>query len=339
VQTGLGIFFHESVLKEVTAMDKRSNKFISVLGSHRENGLILILLIMTILLSFVTNDFLTTDNLFNVLKQMTLITIISVGQTLVVTSGGIDLSVGYIMTLTSMVLSYLLMFGVNAPLAIIVGILAAVLVGVLNGVLITKLNIPAFIITLGMANIVKGVILIMSKGYIVSLNNTFISDIGQANIGPIPIMVIFMPIIVAIMAYVFNKSVFGNKVKAVGGNETAAKLSGINANRTRIWVYTLTGLLCGIAGIIVTGRLNGGNPNAAGTMDMDSVAAVIVGGTSLAGGSGTVVGTMLGALLMVLIRNGLVLLQVNIYWQTVAIGVVIIAVCAIDGFTQMKKGN
>jgi len=177
----------------------------------------------------------------------------------------------------------------------------------------------------------------MSKGYIVPLNNQFIAALGQDSIGPIPIMVLFMPVAVVTMAFLLNKTVFGVKVKAVGGNETAAVLSGIKVKRTRIIVYTISGLLCGIAGIIVTGRLNGGNPNAAGTYDMDSIAAVVVGGTSFSGGSGTIYGTMLGALLMILIRNGLVLLQVNMYWQTVAIGCVIILVCALDGFTQKKK--
>ena len=126
-------------------------------------------------------------------------------------------------------------------------------------------------------------------------------------------------------------------MKATGGNETAADLSGISSKKTRLWVYALCGLLCGIAGIIVTGRLNGGNPNAAGTYDMDSIAAVIVGGASLAGGSGSILGTLLGALLMILIKNGLVLLRVNMYWQTVAIGLVIIAVCAIDAISSRKK--
>lgn len=139
------------------------------------------------------------------------------------------------------------------------------------------------------------------------------------------------------MAFVLNKTVFGNHVKAVGGNEEAAILSGIHASKVRIMIYVLAGLLCGIAGIIVTGRLNGGNPNAAGTYDMDSIAAVIVGGTSLAGGSGTVMGTVLGALLMILIRNGLVLLQVKYVLADVAIGVVIILVCALDGFSRMRK--
>ena len=316
---------------------KQTNRLAGLLSNHRESGLLLILCLMGVILSFVAEGFLSVDNIFNILKQTTLVTIIAVGQTFIITSGGIDLSVGYSMTLSSMILAYMLTFAVPVPVAICLGILSSVLVGAANGLLITSLKLPPFIITLGMSNIVKGIILVMSKGYIVSLTEPFIISLGQGTIGKIPVMVIFIPIVAGIMGFVLNQTIFGNHVKAVGGNEEAAVLSGINARKVRVMIYTLAGLLCGIAGIIVTGRLNGGNPNAAGTYDMDSIAAVIVGGTSLAGGSGTVMGTVLGALLMILIRNGLVLLQVNMYWQTVAIGVVIILVCALDGFGRMKK--
>lgn len=316
---------------------KKKNIFSDLLSNHRESGLLLILLLMGLVLSVVAEGFLTVDNIFNILKQTTLVTIIAAGQTFIITSGGIDLSVGYSMTLSSMILAYMLTFGLPVPVAIVLGILASVLVGLANGLLITTLRLPPFIITLGMSNIVKGIILVMSKGYIVSLTEPSIIWLGQGTIGKMPIMVLFIPAVAGIMAFVLNKTVFGNHVKAVGGNEEAAILSGIHASKVRVMIYVLAGLLCGIAGIIVTGRLNGGNPNAAGTYDMDSIAAVIVGGTSLAGGSGTVMGTVLGALLMILIRNGLVLLQVNMYWQTVAIGVVIILVCALDGFSRMRK--
>lgn len=304
---------------------------------HRETGLGIILLVMCVFLSIFSKNFLTTNNLFNVLKQTTLVAIIAIGQTLVIISGGIDLSVGYSMTLCSMIIAYGLKAGFPLVVMLVLGVLSSVAVGLANGILITKLRIPPMIITLGMQNIVKGIILVMSQGYIVSLTDPFIIWVGQKSIGPIPVMVIIMAILIAVFHFILNKTVFGNHVKATGGNETAADLSGISSKKTRLWVYALCGLLCGIAGIIVTGRLNGGNPNAAGTYDMDSIAAVIVGGASLAGGSGSILGTLLGALLMILIKNGLVLLRVNMYWQTVAIGLVIIAVCAIDAISSRKK--
>lgn len=314
-------------------------KLIKSLKGHRETGLALILLLIGFLLSVTTKSFLSSDNLFNVLKQVTLVAIIGIGQTFIIISGGIDLSVGFSMTLCSMIMSYSLLANIPVVVSIFFGILASVAVGLANGLLVTKIKLPAFIVTLGMANIVKGIILVLSKGYIVNNNNSFISWLGQGNIGSVPIMVIIMIIMLIASSFILNKMVFGNKVKAVGGNETASNLSGISITKTRLWVYTLGGLICGIAGVIITGRLNGGNPNAAGTFDMDSIAAVIVGGTALTGGSGTILGTLLGALLMVLIRNGLVLLKVNMYWQTVVVGLMIILVCSIDAISHSRKNR
>ena len=315
----------------------RTKGILRQVGKYRETGLGLILVLMGLFLTVFSKNFLTSDNLFNVLKQTTLVAIIAIGQTYVIISGGIDLSVGYSMTLCSMVLAY----GLKAELPLVpimvLSVACSVLVGAVNGLLITTLKIPPFIITLGMTNIVKGIILVMSQGYIVSLKEPFIIWLGQKSVGPVPVMVVVMAVLVVVFTFILDKTVFGNHVKAIGGNETAAVLSGIQSGKKRIAVYSICGLLCGIAGLIVTGRLNGGNPNAAGTFDMDSIAAVVVGGTSMAGGSGSIIGTLLGALLMILIRNGLVLLRVNMYWQTVAIGVVIIAVCAIDAIGQRKK--
>ena len=311
----------------------RDSTIVQRIRRHRETGLALILLLIGVFLSIFSKNFLSSDNLFNVLKQTTLVAIIAIGQTFVVITAGVDLSVGYSMTLCSMILAYGLKANIPMPIMLVLSVLCSVAVGAANGVLITKLHIAPFIITLGMANIVKGIIPIMSQGYIVSLKDPFNIWLGQGNIGPVPVMVILF----AIFTFILNQTVFGNQVKAIGGNVTAASLSGIHSDRIRITVYTICDLVCGIAGLIVTGRLNGGNPNAAGTYDMDSMAAVIVGGTFMSGGAGSIIGTLLGALLMILIRNGLVLLRVNMYWQTVAIGAVIIAVCAIDSIGQRKK--
>lgn len=320
-------------------MEKISNSksVFKNLCKHRETSLALILLAMCVALSFATTSFFTSDNLFNILKQTTLVCIIAIGQTFVIISGGIDLSVGQSMTFGSMLLAYSLKAEVPLAVALLVGIISCVIVGFANGLLITRLNLPPFIITLGMTNIVKGIILVMSEGNIVLLENEVVAQIGRGSLGPVPWMVLILAVLAGIFIFVLTQTVFGNRVKAIGGNEDAARLSGIMVGTTRMLVYAIAGLLCGIAAIIVTGRLNGGNPNAAGTYDMDSIAAVIVGGTSLAGGSGSIFGTILGALIMIMIRNGLVLLRVNIYWQTVAIGVVIIAVCAIDSFTNARK--
>ena len=161
--------------------------------------------------------------------------------------------------------------------------------------------------------------------------------LGSGNIGPIPAMAILMVIIILLGMYLLDRTAFGTRVKAMGGNELATKLSGINVSRNKIAVYTMTGVLAGIGGIITIGRQYAANPGAGANFEMDSIAATIVGGTSLSGGQGTVLGTLLGSLLLTVIKNALILMSVNMYWQTVAVGAIIIAVCAIDVFTKRKK--
>ena len=206
-------------------MEKKS--FIKVFSKHRETGLAFILLVLCVILSVTTKSFLTVDNFFNILKQATLVAIIAIGQTYVIIAGGIDLSVGYSMTLCSMILAYSLQAGIPVLASSVFGIGCSVLVGLVNGILITTLNIPPFIITLGMANIVKGIILVMSEGYICSLSEPLIINIGQGTVGPVPIMVIILIFLIVIFAFILSQTVFGNRVKAVGGNELAAELSGI----------------------------------------------------------------------------------------------------------------
>jgi ribose transport system permease protein len=302
----------------------------------RETGLLFVLILLGIVLSFFSPVFFTGENFLNILKQVTLVTIVACGQTFVLTSGGIDLSVGSILGLSSIIMAWAINHGINTPGAIAVCLLFGTMVGYINGFLITRLKLPPFIITLGMASIAKGFILVITRGYAIMFENPLIIALGQGNWGIFPIMVVFLPLVVIITHWVYNYTIFGNRVKSIGGNETASRLSGINVRGNKVLTYALCGLLCGLAGLIITGRLNSGNPNAGTNFDMDSIAAVIVGGTALSGGSGTVIGTMLGALLMGVIRNGLVLLGVNMYWQTVATGAIIIAVCALDGFSQRK---
>jgi ribose transport system permease protein len=302
----------------------------------REMGLLLVLLLIGIILSISTPVFFTPENLLNILKQVTLVTIVACGQTFVLTSGGIDLSVGSVLGLSSIIMSWFIVRGAPTPAAFAICLLFGTAVGFFNGFLITRLSLPPFIITLGMQSIARGFVLVITKGYPIMVDNPVVIALGQGNFGIFPIMVFFLPIIILATHWIYNYTIFGNRVKAIGGNETAAHLSGINVRKEKVQTYALCGLLCGLAGLIITGRLNSGNPNAGNNFDMDSIAAVIVGGTALSGGSGTILGTMLGALLMGIIRNGLVLLSVNMYWQTVAIGVIIILVCALDRFSRKK---
>ena len=322
------------------AVEKRSPAAhaLGALVRNREAGLFaLIVLLVAILAGLRPTTFFTSENLFNILKQVSLVIIVAVGQTLVMTSGGIDLSVGFNLSLSGVMLAWFIQEGTNPVIAVVLGVLFSVAAGYGNGLIITKLRLPAFIVTLGMAKIVRGVEYVVTRGYPIPVRTPFIIWSGNGYFGPIPVPTVIMLVIVAGGTYLLIRTVFGNRIKAIGGNELAARLSGISIDRNKIYVYTLTGLLCGIAGIMMVGRVNAGNPNSGMSFDMDSIAATIIGGTSLAGGEGTVIGTVMGALMLGVIANGLVLLNVSMYWQTIVAGVIIIAVCGLDTLTHTRK--
>jgi ribose transport system permease protein len=312
-------------------------RYMARLAESRESSLLLVVVIVGIIFSIGTKTFFSVENILNICKQVTLVTMVAAGQTFIITSGGIDLSVGSSLGLSSVVMSWLIQNGVSLPISIPSGIITGVAFGFLNGLFITRLRLPPFIVTLGMASVGRGLLLIITRGYAIVIDSPLILSLGNDRLMGIPIMAMFMPVVVAAAAFLLGRTIFGNHVKAVGGNELATRLCGINVDRLKIKIYTLAGLFCGIAGVIMTGRLNGGNPNAGLNFDMDTIGAVIIGGTSLQGGSGTIIGTMLGAILMGMIRNGLVLWNVNMYWTTVTTGAIIIAVCALDSFTSRKK--
>ena len=305
---------------------------------RRESAMFIFLVLILVGMSVARPDtFFSTQNFVNILKQISLVAIIAVGQTFIMITGGIDLSVGYSLGLGGIVMTKFMSIGMNSWGAILVGVLTCVLIGLLNGLFITRLNLPPFIVTMGMANIARGLTYIITQGFPISTNNGFVLALGNNSIGMIPIMAIIMLVIVAAAVYLLGYTSFGTRILSIGGNETATMLSGINVKRYKVLVYSLAGLLCGIAGVIMVGRLNAGNPNAGNSFDMDTIAATIVGGTALSGGEGTVVGTLFGALLLGIIKNSLVMLDVNMYWQTVAVGAIIILVCAVDYFAQSKK--
>lgn len=319
-------------------MTQKKPNALKSLALKRESTMVLILIVIFAVMSVARPDtFKTEDNLFNLLKQISLISIIAIGQTFVLATGGIDLSVGYSLGLAGIVMAKLFTLGINSWAAIILGLLTSVLIGFVNGLIITTFNLPPFIVTLGMANVARGLTYIMTKGFPIALDNQFVWALGNGYWGPVPIMAVVMIVLVIISAYLLDSTRFGTRVIAIGGNETAAMLSGINVKRYKTMVYTLTGLLAGIAGVIMVGRLNAGNPNAGLNFDTDSIAAAVVGGTSMAGGDATMIGTLLGALLLGVIKNALVLLNVNMYWQTVVVGAIIIVVCIFDSYTRAKR--
>jgi ribose transport system permease protein len=305
---------------------------------ERTSGLIILMVLIIVIMALIKPDtFFTSTNLFNILKQASIVSIIAFGQTFIMVSGGIDLSVGYSLGLSGVIMAHFIKLNLPPGIAIVSGLIVSCVIGLLNGLIITRFKLPPFIVTLGMAKIARGVMYVITRGYPIPVRDPFVIALGNAYLGPVPLMVIIMLVLFAVAAYVLGKTVFGLRTKAIGGNETAARLTGIKVDSHKIQLYVLTGLLCGIAGIILAGRVNSGNPNSGINFDLDSIAAVIVGGTAMSGGEGSVIGTLLGALILQIISNGLVLLNVSIYWQTVVAGVLIIAVCALDSFSHAKE--
>jgi len=304
---------------------------------QREASVAFALILLCIILGTLTPTFLTSYNLLNVARQISLYAIIAVGETFVITSGGIDLSVGAVLALAGVITTLISINGIDPWIAVFVGLLVGIGCGYTNGFLISKARINPFIVTLGMLNIARGIVLVITRGYPIPIYAGPVVYFGQGYIGPIPVPVIFMLIIGVIGIILLRNTILGNYVKALGSNEPAARAMGINVERIKAITYTLAGFLSGLAGVVLAGRLSAGQPNAGIGWELDCIAAVIIGGTSLTGGEGSVIGTLIGATLLGVIRNGLVLVGVSMYWQTVVIGLILIGGVALDRFTKARS--
>lgn len=299
------------------------------------------LVIMVIAMSFLSDVFLSADNGWNILRQISVNLCLSIGMTLIILSGGIDLSVGAILALSGAIAAGVLKNGIAIPMfdtliqftlagAIICGIAVGLLLGWFNGFVITQFKIPPFVATLGMFSIARGLTMLWTGGFpITGLGDGF-AFLGTGAFLGIPMPVWITLGLVAIFVVVTLKTRFGRYLYAVGGNERASLLTGLRVNNIKIWVYTLGGGLAGIAGLLVTARLDSAQPNAGLGYELDAIAAVVIGGTSLSGGRGTIMGTVLGCLIIGVLNNGLFLLNVSPFWQQVIKGVVILAAVAID---------
>ena len=303
-----------------------------------EFGIGIALFLEIILFAMLSPYFFTSENILNVTLQISITAIIAVGMTFVILTEGIDLSVGALVALSGVIGTSLLKIdlplSVVFPLAILAGLLIGALSGLIAGVFITRFNIAPFIITLALMTICRGASYMYTDGRPVwGLPDSF-SFIGNGRLLALPIPTIIM-IVVYILAYIVLKHTrFGRYVYAVGGNKEASRLAGINANAVLIKVYVLCGTLAALSGVLLASRMNSGQPNSGLMYELDVIAAVVVGGTSLQGGRGSIIGTFLGALLIGVLRNGLNLMNVNSYVQQVIVGFVILLAVLLD---QIRK--
>jgi ribose transport system permease protein len=288
--------------------------------------------IITIILSVISPSFLTLDNVFNVLRQVSINALIAFGMTFVILTGGIDLSVGSMLALSSALTAGMLASGVDPILAILLGLLAGGLMGAINGLIITKGKVAPFIATLGTMTIFRGATLVYTDGRPITglTESSLFEMMGKGYFGWIPVPILWMLTTYLILYLILKKTTFGRRVYAIGGNEEASILSGIRVERVKIWVYSITGTLSALAGIILASRLNSAQPTAGAAYELDAIAAVVLGGTSLSGGKGWIFGTLVGALIIGVLNNGLNLMNVSSFYQQVVKGGVILLAVLLD---------
>ena len=283
-----------------------------------------------VILSIVSPYFLTTTNISSVIRQTAVINIMALGMTLVIVSGGIDLSVGSILAFSGVVGTMTMVSTDSVMLGMVAGVLAGTLWGCVNGLMIARLRIPPFIVTLGTLGIVRGLTLVISGGLpVVGLPKEH-GFLGEGTIGPAPFVLVVLVACVVSAHFVLHSTKLGRYTYVIGSNEAAAIYAGIPVGRFKVAIYAICGLLTGLAGMIETSRLMTGQPTAGVTYELQVIAAVVIGGGSLTGGEGTVIGTLIGAFIMGLLSNGSDLLGINPYWQQVIIGAVIILAVALD---------
>ncbi len=310
---------------------------LSFLVRSRRAGTLAGLFLLGALLSYLSPFFLTTSNLLNVMEQTAINAVIAVGMTFVILSAGIDLSVGSIAALSGVVMANRLQEGWPVIPAIGAGLLTGALCGLLSGLLITRGKLPPFIATLGMMSVARGAALLFTDGRPISGFDESLRWLSTGRVAGVPVPILLTILLYAIAIVLLNRTRFGRYVYAIGGNEEAARLSGVSVGFHKTAVYILSGITAAMGAVLLTARLNSAQPIAGMMYELDAIAAVVIGGTSLTGGLGTLGGTLVGALTMGVLRNGLNLLGISSFLQQIVIGLVIIAAVLMDSLVKKRQ--
>ena len=305
-----------------TKMKKKSNV--------SDYAILLVLLVMIIGMTIAKPVFISKDNLINIARQISMVAIVGIGMTFVLIIGEIDLSVGHIACLSGIIVSICLRAGMNIPVSIILALVVGSVIGLANGVINTYFKIPSFIVTMGMDNIAYGIVLVITNAYPVTGLPESFKVIGRGYLGFIPVPVIIMAVCY-VLGYILLKYIpFGRNMFAIGGNRDAAKLSGIAVEKCKVAIFTICGLTAAISGVILASRLFSGQPSSGTSFSMDAIASCVIGGTSTTGGKGRVWGTLIGALIMGIVDNGMTLLGISTIWQYIVKGAIIIVAVGLD---------
>ena len=325
-------------------MEKRSDTFVKkfsgrFLAWFKQNiGILIGLDALMAIVSLFSESFFTASNMWNILRQISTNALLAFGMTFVILIGGIDLSVGPLLAFSGVFAAYV-MGNLGWPIwaAIAGSIILCSMVGMLNGVIVTKTGIAPFVVTLSVQQIFRGFAMLLANGAPIRIRDQGFINIGTTYIGPVAFPVIYMIIIMALCYVVLNKTQFGRHIYALGGNKTAARFAGIRTQRIEVMVYALSGFLAGIAGIVLAARMTAGVPATGDGYECDAIAAVVLGGASFTGGIGTIGGTLIGAIIIGVLNNGLNMLNVASFWQYVAKGVVILLAVMVDVLRKQSK--
>lgn len=318
-------------MQQVDKSTKKKWTFKEILGKM---GPLLALIILVLLVTALSPDFVAPTNLLNLLRQVSVNAVIAFGMTFVILTGGIDLSVGSILAFTGAITAQLILNGMTGWLAVTIGVLLGAVFGCFNGVLVAYGKAAAFIATLATMTIWRGATYVFTNGNPVTgtkINNSFFFQyLGRGYLFGIPFPIIIMAVAFAVWYIVLHKTAFGRKTFALGGNERAAFVAGVNTHKTTLIIYTISGAMAALAGMILTSRLSSAQPDAGTSYEMDAIASIVIGGTSLAGGKGRMVGTLIGALIIGTLNNGMNLLGISSFYQQIVKGIVILIAVLID---------
>jgi len=323
-------------------IEQRQHNWLSKVLSSQTFWVLIAIVVACLFLSFATDAFATAKNLYNITRNVTFVAIVALGMTLVIITGGIDLSVGSVLCLCSMVLAVVMHAGYSIEVGIAASIATALIIGAFNGVLIAYLNFPPFVVTLGMLSIARSLAMVASNNTVVfqfGPDHEKLLALGGGSIFGIANPVLYMIVLALITGFVLRWTRFGRYVFAIGGNEQAALLTGVPVRPIKVAVYMISALMAGIAGIVQTGWLGAVTTNIGTGMELQVIAAAVIGGANLAGGVGTAFGPLVGAALIEVIRNSLGLLGINAFWQGTFIGGAIILAVLFDRIRNLRQSE
>lgn len=299
---------------------------------HNDNtGIAIILIVLCVITTIINPNFMSKMNVVNMLRKLSQVSFISLCMTLLIISGGIDLSVGSVVGLGGIVAGALMTNGVPVIVAVLIAIGIGVAFGLLNGLLVTKINIPPFIVTLGTMYIAQGLVNVITQGKpVYPLPASFITIFADVTLFGIPITIYAMLMFLAGMYFILNNTIYGRSVYAVGGNEKTASTAGIDVVKTRILAYVAMGAASAFTGLLIAARMKSAHPASGGGWEMKAIAATVIGGTSISGGSGSVIGTMFGAAIMAVLEIAMTMMKISVYYQNIVVGIIIIAAVIFD---------